>query len=59
MEGQAEVVWRCHKERPGICRKNSDGNGATGKEEKRETKEKISGCSEGGYEGTWCEEEEN
>ena len=23
--------------------------------EKREAEEKISGCSEGGYEGSWCE----
>ena len=37
----------------------NDGNGVTGKEEKREAEEKISGCSEGGYEGTWCEEKGN
>ena len=43
--GQAEVVWTCHEERPGICRKKADGNGITGKEEKRETEEKISRCS--------------
>ena len=27
----------------------------TGKDEKRETKEKISRCSERRYEGSWCE----
>ena len=43
---QAEVVWTCHEERPRLCRKKDDGNGSTGKEEKRETKEKIFRCSE-------------
>ena len=33
--GQAEVVWICHEERPRVCRKKDDGNGVTGKEEKR------------------------
>ena len=47
--GQAEVVWTCHEERPKVCRKKDDGNGVTGKEEKRETKEKISRCSERKY----------
>ena len=46
---QAEVVWTYHKEGPGVCRKKGDGNVVTRKEEKREAKEKISGCSEGGY----------
>ena len=31
------------------------GNGVTGKEEKRETKEKIFRCSKGRYAGSWCE----
>ena len=31
-----------------------DGNGVTGKEEKRKTKEKISRCSERRYGGRWC-----
>ena len=44
--GQAEVVWTCHEERPGVCTKKGDGNGVTGKEEKREAKKKISRCSE-------------
>ena len=35
-ERQAEVVWICHEERPGVCRKKGDGNGVTGKEEKKE-----------------------
>ena len=39
--GQAEMVWTCHEERQRVCRKKDDGNGVTGKEEKRETKEKI------------------
>ena len=34
-----------------------DGNRVTGKEEKREAEEKISGCSEGGYGRSWCEGE--
>ena len=51
------MVWTCHEERPGVCRKKGDGNRATRKEEKREGEEKISGCSEGGYEGSWCEGE--
>ena len=53
--GQAEVVWTCHEERPRVCRKKNDGHGITGKEEKRETKEKIFRCSEGRYGGSWCE----
>ena len=47
--GQAEVVWTCHEERPRVCRKKNDGNGVTGKEEKRETKEKIFRCSKRRY----------
>ena len=50
--GQAEVVWTCHEERPRVCRKKDDGNGVTGKEEKRETKEKIFRCSKRRYEGS-------
>ena len=53
--GQAEVVWTCHEERPKVCRKKNDENGVTGKEEKRETKEKIFRCSKGRYAGSWCE----
>ena len=34
-EGQAEVVWTCHEERPGVCKKD-DENGVIGKEKKRE-----------------------
>ena len=30
---------------------------ATGKEEKREVEEIVSGCSEGGYGGSWCKGE--
>ena len=25
--GQAEVVWTCHEERPGVCKKKVDGYG--------------------------------
>ena len=53
--GQAEVVWTCHEERPRICRKKDDGNGVTGKKEKRKTKEKIFRCSERRYGRSWCE----
>ena len=53
--GQAELVWTCHEKILGICRKKGDENGITGKEKKRETKKKIFGCSEEGYEGSWCE----
>ena len=38
-------------------RKKSHGNRVTRKEKKRELEEKISGCSEGGYGGSWCEGE--
>ena len=41
--------WTCHEERPGVRRKKGDGNGVTGKEKKREAKEKIFRCSEGRY----------
>ena len=51
------VVWACHEERPGIRMKKGDGNGATAKEEKREAKEKIFGCSEGSYGESWCKGE--
>ena len=53
--GQAEVVWTCHEERPKVYRKKDDGNGVTGKEEKRETKEKIFRCGKRRYGGSWCE----
>ena len=52
--GQAEVVWTCHEKRLRVCRKKADGNGVTGKEEKRETKEKIFRCSERGYGRSCC-----
>ena len=51
--GQAEVVWTCHEEKQRVCRKD-DGNGGTGKEEKRETKEKLFRCSERRYGEGWC-----
>ena len=51
------MVWTCHEERPGICRKKSDENGVTGKEEKREAEENIFICSEEGRGGSRCEEE--
>ena len=51
--GQAEVVWTCHEERPRVCRNKDDGNGVARKE-KRDAKEKIFGCGEGGYGEGWC-----
>ena len=39
-------------ERPRLYRKKGDGNGVTGKEEKREAEEKISRCSEGRHMGS-------
>ena len=51
--GATTTTWACHEERPGVCRKKGDGNGVTRKE-KREAKEKVSGCNEGGYERSWC-----
>ena len=50
------MVWTCHEERPRICKMKDYGNGATGKEEKRETKEKIFRCGERGYGGDWSVE---
>ena len=47
--GQAEMIWTCHEEKPGVCRKKGDGNGVTGKEEKREAEEKIFRCTERRY----------
>ena len=35
------MVWTCHEERPRVVRKKDNGNGVTGKDEKRETKEKF------------------
>ena len=48
------MVWTCHEEIPRICRKKDDGNEVTGKEEKRETKEKIFRYSERRYGKSWC-----
>ena len=50
-----------HKQNFGIMvpvLKKYGGNGVTGKEEKRETKEKIFRCSERRYGGSWCEGDE-
>ena len=46
-EGRLRWYGHVHEER--ICRKKDDGNGSTGKELKRETKEKIFRCSERRY----------
>ena len=51
------IVWTCNEEKPGVYRKKGDGNGVTGKEEKTEAQEKISGCSEGEYGRSWGEGE--
>ena len=42
------MVWTCHKERLGVCRRRMVEMKLPRKEEKREAKEKISRCSEGG-----------
>ena len=53
-EGRLRWYGHVHEERPRVCRKKADGNGVTGKEEKRETKEKIFRYSERRYGGSWC-----
>ena len=52
---EGRLRWYGHEERPRVCRKKDDGNGVIGQEEKRETKEKISRCSERRYGRIWCE----
>ena len=47
------MVWTCHGERLRVRRKKGDGNGVTGKEKKREAKEKIYKCSEARYGENW------
>ena len=54
---QTEVVLTFHEKRPRVCRKKGDENVVTGKEEKKETEEKIFACSERGYGESWCEGE--
>ena len=51
------MVWTCHKERLIECRKKDDRNGVTGKEEKRETKEKVSSRSKRRYGESWSKGE--
>ena len=38
------MVWTCHEEKTGVCKK-SDRNGVTRKEKKRKAKENIFGFS--------------
>ena len=40
--GQAKMIRVGHEERTGVHRKKGNGNGITGKEEKKEAEEKIS-----------------
>ena len=35
------MVWTFHEEKPRVCRKKDDGNGVTGKEEKRRLKRRF------------------
>ena len=49
--GKAEVVWTCHEEAKSI--QEDDRNIVTGKEENRDTKEKIFRCSERRYGESW------
>ena len=45
---EGRLRWYEHvMRRPRVCRKKSDRNRVTRKEEKREAEEKISRCSEG------------
>ena len=39
--GQAEVVWTCHGERPGVCKRKDDGNGVTRKEKRGRPKRRF------------------
>ena len=45
------MVWICHEEAKSI--QEDDRNVVTGKEEKRDTKEKIFRCSERRYGESW------
>ena len=47
------------RKRPGLRKKKGDGNGATGKKEKRDVEEKIFRCSEERYGKSWCQGEEH
>ena len=39
--GQSVVVWTCHEEIPGVCRKKDDGNGVTGKRKRGRPKRRF------------------
>ena len=39
--GQAEVVWKCHEERPRVCRKKDNGNGLPGKRKRGRPKRRF------------------
>ena len=55
---EGRLRWYEHvMRRPRVCRKKSDRNRVTRKEEKREAEEKISRCSEGRYGRSWCKGE--
>ena len=54
---EGKLRWYEHvmrRDQEYVCRKKDDGNGVIGKEEKRETKEKICRCSKRRYGGSWC-----
>ena len=70
IRGTVKIEWLGMKMREGrlrwygyvmrrVCRKKDNGNGSTGKEEKRENKEKIFRCSERRYGGSWCKGDRN
>ena len=50
-----KIIVRSKMNLTKINRKKDEGNGVTGKEEKRETKEKIFRYSKRRYGGSWCE----
>ena len=53
---EGRLRWYGHvMRRARLCRKKDDGNGVTGKEEKREAKEKLFRCNERRYGKSWCE----
>ena len=53
---ERKLRWYGHvMRRSQVCRKKDNGNGITGKKEKRETEETIFRCSERRYGGSWCE----
>lgn len=53
-KGVAEMVWTITEDGAWICWTRDVEDGAASWEEKRETTEKIHGCSDEGYAEDWC-----